>query len=257
MGFIQELADIISKLNFFQIVYEYEQGLYFRNGIVKQKRIRRTAAELEEIVQEEEALMEKMGGSREFTRPFRRPKLPEGYMRSFWTGKPLHPKRFQKGKVLRPGLYFHIPVIDDIRKDYSQEKVLNLGNINIPTNEDKSRVVLLSCNIRYQLENFYKAYTAVYCYETSLKDYALAMLAKQSRGKRYDDWKNPQVIKQVEEEMACELREVVTEKWGLSIHRVYITDNADSNVQRVLHEGPPLVVNSTVPEDSGGILRSS
>jgi hypothetical protein len=242
MGFIQELADLIGKLNFFQIVYEYEQGLYFRNGVVKPKRIRWNGSELEDIIRAEEELVDSMGGKKEFLKPFKRQHLPEGYRRSFWTGRPLHPKRFRKGKVLRPGLYFHIPVVDDIRKDYSQEKVLNLGNINVPTNEEKSKVVLLSCNIRYQLDNFYKAYTSVFCYETSLKDYTLAILAKQSRGKKYDDWKNPAVIQQVESAIAEELRELVTEKWGLTIHSVYITDNADSNVQRVLHEGPPLVV---------------
>lgn len=30
MGFIQEMADLIRKLKFYQIVYEYQQGLYLR-----------------------------------------------------------------------------------------------------------------------------------------------------------------------------------------------------------------------------------
>lgn len=30
MGFIQEMADLVSNLKFYQIVYQYQQGLYLR-----------------------------------------------------------------------------------------------------------------------------------------------------------------------------------------------------------------------------------
>ena len=39
MGWIQEFADLFGKLAFYKIVHEYEQGLYFRAGRVRERRL--------------------------------------------------------------------------------------------------------------------------------------------------------------------------------------------------------------------------
>lgn len=253
---IQELAELFGKLKFFDIVHEYQQGLYFRSGRVKPKMLRRSRSELAEIITEEEKVYEALGGKKAFA-PFRRPVLPEGYRRSFVTGMPLHPKRYERSKVLRPGIYFNIPVLDSLVIECRQEKVINLGDICVPTTDADSKVVNVSCNIRYELLDFYKAYTAVHDYEKSLKDYTLSILAKHSRGRMYEDWKKPQTVEELEKRVLHEMRKVVTGKWGLAIHSIYVTDNAGCNLQRILHEGPPLVVNGTSQsEDGGGTTRA-
>lgn len=241
MGLIQELADLIGNLKFYEIVFEYQQGLYFHCGNAVEKRRKKITLEEQAKFKSEESKLLQQMGYLPFL-PFRRPALPESYVQSKLTGLPLHRNRFSK--VLQPGFYFHLPIIEEIVKDYKQEKVLNLGNITVPTVNGDDKSILVSCNLRYELMDFYKAYTSVHDYEASLKDHTLSILAKHSRGKKYKEWQDPQVISQLEEEVLNELSELVTEKWGLKIHRVYITDNVPCYVQRLAHEGHSAVQNS-------------
>lgn len=240
MGFIKEIFDEIRKLSFFAIVYEYEQGLYFRKGIVIDKRIKWRGEELENIIKEEKKVIADNVGYLALIRSHffgkKKPVFPEGYKRSI-IGLPKHPKRFKKKKVLEAGFYFNIPIIDEIVTRYQQEKVLNLGNISVPTTDEDSKNVTVSCNIRYELLDLYRAYTAVYDYEATLKDYTIAMLAKHSRGKKYDEWKNPNTVEKLEEIIREDLKKRATDKWGLKIHEVYITDNVSCVIQRLMHEG--------------------
>lgn len=241
MGWIQELADLFGKLSFFDIVYEYQQGLLFNKGICQDVFIRRSKKELEEIVAEERKVIHDSGGYIDLVFRRKKPIFPEGYRRNNITGLPRHQKRFKTDKVLRPGLYFHLPIVEDIKIYSKQEKVLSLENISVPTTEADSRAVVISCNIRYELLNFYKAFTAVHDYERSLRDYTLAILAKFSRGKTYEDWKKPETIEKLEDDVLRDVRKLVTDKWGLTVHKIYITDNVACTIQKVLYEGKPLL----------------
>ncbi|MBI4140078.1 hypothetical protein HY483_03905 [Candidatus Woesearchaeota archaeon] len=248
MGWIQELADLVGSLNFLSIVHEYEQGLKYSNGSVVDVRIRRTVKELEDIVVQEKDVVKQFSNNyfsffgSSILLPFKRPSLPKGYRISFLTGRPAHFKRYERDKILRCGLYFHWPIFEDIVTDHKQEKVLNLQYITVPTIESSpdSKEVTISCNIRYELMDFYKAYNEVYDYEASLRDHTLSILAVYSRGKNYDFWKAPKSIEILEDEVLKELRKIVTEKWGLKVHKVYITDVVKGTVQRHLHEGPSI-----------------
>ena len=249
MGLIQEFIDLLKTFRFYDIVHEYEQGLYFRNGKSINKRLRLSGEKLESIVEEEKKLIQENGGMLKLMFPHlfsgKKPNLPEGYSRSWITGLPRHPDRKKKQKVLMAGIYFNIPVLDEIIIDYAQEKVLNLGNITVPTIDEDSKSVIVSCNVRYQLMDFYRAYTAVHDYETSLKDYTISILAKHSRGKKYEEWKDSKVIEKLQDEVRDEVREIVTAKWGLKIHNIYITDNVSSAFERIAYEGNPLPMSST------------
>lgn len=257
MGAIREFIDFVGKLKFYEIVYSYQQGLYWRNG--KPLEIRRrniSKKERENAWSKEKALIEKMGteavpekwrgkrwlcvamGYAQFL-PFARPELPDGFVQSFWTGLPLHESRFSK--ILDPGLYLHVPILDDIVTASIQERVLNLGNINVLTSDTNSPVPMsISCNLRYKLLDFYKAYTAVHDYEASLKDHTLSILAKYSRGRTMADWQDSKKINELEEEVVKELRSVVTDSWGLKILKIYITDNVPSNTNRIVLDGHPI-----------------
>ena len=248
MTWVQDIFEYFDKFRFWEIVNEYQQGLHFRKGVVMKRRIKYHGPELDEIVADEKKTMNENGGRRKYLMPFSRPEVPEGYKRSFWTGLLKHPKRSEKDKRLRAGLYFYIPFLDDIVATDVQERVIDLQNLSVPTAEKgaRSRVMCVSCAMRYEIQNYYKAHTKVHDYEQTLQDYTLAELAKQSRNWEYDDWKDPDVIKEIESGVVKSLRQTATKKWGLKIHTFYITDHVSAEVKRLLHEG----VSSQVAEAS-------
>jgi len=238
MGWIQELRDLIKEFSFYEIVYEYQQGLFFRAGkAIEVRRRKFKENELERIVAEEKQAINLITGNKRLKKllyyiPFARPKLPEKYKRSFWTGKPLHPARFSK--ILDPGLYFFLPIVEEIVKDSQQEQVLNLESISVPTTDD--RIITVSANIRFYVHDYFKAYTAVHDFRKSLKDHSLSILSECSIGKAYDDWKKPEFIKSLSGMVETELRKIVTRNWGISIQQVYITDHAESRYIKHVHE---------------------
>lgn len=238
MGWIQEIADLFGKLAFYKIVHEYEQGLYFRAGRVQERRLPKRALkpkDLEKILDGEKTTYKTAGGFLGFL-PFRRPALPKGYRRDWVAGRPLHPDRYSK--VLQPRLYFHIPLIDDIVTDSNQEAVLNCPFATVPTIDPETSTIAISCNIRYEVSNFYLAYTAVHDYKLSLRDHALSILALKSMGKTIEQWKDPAEIRKLGEAVEQELRKIVTEKWGIKIHQVYITDVVPAKAYKILDGGP-------------------
>ncbi len=119
--------------------------------------------------------------------PFvKKPNLPEDYRRSRWNGMPLYKDRYDR--VARKGIYLIIPFYEALIKESMQERVLNLGSISVPTTDEKSQTMFLSCNIRYKIKDLYKACMEVHDYEESLKDHTLSILAKHSRGKTFKQW---------------------------------------------------------------------
>jgi hypothetical protein len=237
MGLIQELVDLVSKLTFVDIVHEYEQGLYFRNGVVIEKATKGLkAGDLAQIKAEEKKIQSEIGRIRNLF-SLQSSNLPEGF-RKTWTGRVLHPHRFSK--VLKPGVYFHLPIIEHIITDYKQERVLNLGYISVLTKdpEPECKAVIISCNIRYEVMDLYRAYTAVYDYKASLTYHSMSIMALKSLGKKYDDWKDPVTINTLEKQVIEELRKIVTEKWGLKIHQIYITDVTNANIVKFVGEVP-------------------
>lgn len=235
MGWVQEIVDLFGKLSFYTIVHEWEQGLYIRRGRVIEKTIKRDRGELEEIVQGERRVADENGGRLGLFFDRKKP-LPEGYGRGVLTGQPVDSKRYEKQKVLMPGFYWNIPILDDIIVRPQQEIVLNLGNVAVPTVDEENTEVNVSCNIRYELWDLEKAFVAVHDYEQSLRDHALSILAKSSRGRTYEQWKTSSVVEELEEQVKKDLEPVVTEEWGLKIYKVYVTSNVRCNVQSVFLE---------------------
>jgi len=251
MGVVREFVDLVGKLNFYQIVTECQQGLYFRCGKAIPKRRHLCEQEKKNAFKKENGLIEDMGRLKFL--PFRRPKLPEEFTRSWVSGLPLHNSR--SSKLLDHGLYFHIPIIDNIVIDSNQERILNLGSINILTTDGAPIPINVSCNLRYRIVDFYRAYTAVNDYEHSLKDHTLSILAEDSRGRTLKEWTEPQTIKDIENKVENDLRELVTEKWGLELLKVYITDNVPSQTSRLVLDGQPInlthkadITSNTPPE---------
>lgn len=241
MGWVQEIADLVNKLGFCETVYEYEQGLrYGYRGVALKTKVKWPKKKLEEIAAEEKKLTKELGGYLLLVLRLKNPEMPDGYRRSRISGLPKSKMRDKKDIVLVAGTYFYWPIWEHVVKRSQQETVLNLGNITILTTDGKN--ITLSCNIRYKLLDIYRAYTAVHDYEVSLKDHTLSIVSLYARGKRFDDWENPKTTGDMESAVVKELRKVVTEKWGVEIIRLYITDVAQTYLQRVLYEGPPLAM---------------
>jgi hypothetical protein len=238
MGWVQEILDLFKQLQFCDIVYEYEQGLFYgRKGYAIPRKVRRTPKELEKIVAEEERVTEELGGRTKLMLRLKNPEMPEGYGRQRILGLPRSEERNEQDRILRPGLYFFWPIAQQIIKRSQQETVLNLGNITVLTSDFKN--LTLSCNVRYRLEDLYKAFTAVHDYEVSLKDHTLSILALHARGNDFKYWTDAANIGDVEKKTTEELEKVVKKKWGLDIVRLYITDVAQTYLQRILYEGQP------------------
>jgi hypothetical protein len=249
-SWVTDIFDIIEKkFKFWEEVFEYHHALKFRLGRAVASKAYLKKEELEEVVKKEKALIQESGGYSKFVLPFKNPKIPGEYRRSFFSGLPKHPDRFEV-RGLRPGLYLFVPFFESIFLDFKQERILNLGNISVPTTDEVSKTKTISCNLRYEIDDYYKAYTRIHDYELSLKSHTLSVLAKYSRGKTDKQWKDPNVIEELETKTLEELADIAKSRWGLKIFDIYITDNVDSSFQRVFYEGTPLTPSDTVPQTS-------
>lgn len=97
--------------------------------------------------------------------------------------------------------------------------------------------LLVSCNLIYNVMDFYRAYNNVDDYQKSLGTHTLSILARQARRMCCFDWLNPHKIEGLERNVVEEVRKKATGDWGLKIQGAYITENVPHNVQRLFHEG--------------------
>ena len=118
--------------------------------------------------------------------------------------------------------------------------------------DPETKAVIISCNLRYEVMDLYRAYTAVYDYEASLRYHTLSIVAMKSLGRSYNEWKMPETISTLERHVIEELRKIVTEKWGLRIHQIYITDVTDAKIYKLVgaEQGQGGVMPVSIPPTS-------
>jgi len=158
--------------------------------------------------------------------------------------------------------------IDAVKRRVSHElhiDVMDIKEITFQTTEDdpkESKTMMLSYNVRYKLINIYKAYMSVKDYETTVEDQALSMGKRSIRrmirkvikndvenggkdtikyGMSFADCINPEKEEELERKIEKELRKVATEKWGIEIIDVYITDLAECRISKLAHSEHPSV----------------
>lgn len=240
MGEIKDLVDILKHfLTYFDTVYEYQQGLFIRGGVVRERKLRKiNPDDLKRIEQNEKSITALMGPWRFL--PFIRyltnvkTELPDDYRLSFYTGLPLHQNRFSK--ILQPGMYFFFRLTDEITKASTQEQKLNLGGISVLTTDDPPVSLTVSCNMSYLLKDLYKAYIKVEDYDESLEYHTLSFLPKYCRGKQLKDWANQDIVDKVECDVYAEVSKRA-EEWGLDILDLHITDSVPSQTIRISQDG--------------------
>lgn len=280
MGVVQDIIDFFKTFKFSNTVYEYEQGLFLRKGATIETRLKRLKPELEKKCETEEEKELKRIGKESFLYivtdfpadwaaylsccfPLTKPKFSDGFIRSFYSGLPLYKERFSK--ILQQGWYWYTPIVDEIIKASTQEDVMDIKEITFQTTEDNpndSKTMILSYNVRYKLMNIYKAYMAVKDYETTLEDQALSMGKRSIRrmirkvikndaenggkdtvkyGMSFADCTTPDKEEELERKIEKELRKIATEKWGVEILDVYITDLAECRISKLAHSEHPSV----------------
>lgn len=263
MGFVSELATLMDRYRFWETVYEYQQGLMYRFGTVIEKRIRHSKEYFGDIKNKENQAYSESGGlvgCLPFMRylPIKKFKLPENYRSDFITGYPRHNDRFKKEKILKPGLYFFVPLFYEVVTDSIQDKVLDLANIGVISNGYHSKNgqhkaesvqdigadngnpeenILVSCNLVYNVMDINRAYNNVDDYKSSLGTHALSLLARHARKMSQSDWRNNDKILDLEKVVLEDLRKTATERWGLKIQGLFITENLPHDVKRLFHEG--------------------
>jgi regulator of protease activity HflC (stomatin/prohibitin superfamily) len=240
MSFVQEFWDIVSKLTFFKIVNEYERGVMFRNGSAIELRKRIGKDEQKRIREEEGVYRQTKRTLLEVIKDVEKP-LPKEWHKGIITGKPRHPRRYEKSKELNAGLYFFLPVLYRVETLPTKSVVLDLRNISIPTTDPdpEKSIILASCNIQYKIVDVYKAYAQVHNYENSYKINALSVLTKFTRGKEFEFWKDKDKIEDLEKVVREEMNKMPKDKWGISTEKFVITDTVPHKIVRYFHENIP------------------
>ena len=260
MGEIKDLIELtIGRLKFCDIVFEYQQGLKLSFGrVVERRKKNLPSEELEKIVEKEKEILPHKWSYLKYL-PFCRPKLPPDFRRSGYTGLPVHKDRYSK--ILQEGLYFYSPIFQDVVKESKQEQVVNLGNITVQTNEENyhdSKSMMLSCNARIQVVDLYKLYTAVHDYEESFEFQTLSTFARLVRGMSFKELISKETLDSLEGQVKETVDDIVTERWGLEIHEITITDYTVCNAVRISHDGQPVNINhkNNFPQltNTGGVF---
>jgi len=240
MGIVQDIIDFFKTFKFSSTVYEYEQGLFLRKGATIETRLKRLKPDLEKKCETEERKEFERIGKQSFLHIVT--DLPQAW-----------------------AAYWYIPIVDEIIKASTQEDVMDIKEITFQTTEDdpkESKTMMLSYNVRYKLINIYKAYMSVKDYETTVEDQALSMGKRSIRrmirkvikndvenggkdtikyGMSFADCINPEKEEELERKIEKELRKVATEKWGIEIIDVYITDLAECRISKLAHSEHPSV----------------
>lgn len=243
MGFVTEIVDLLKKFKLAKTVYEYQQGLYIVAGKARKLAVRHSSEELAEFSRLEQELIESCDGPSAFL--FSRPEIPEDYHYSWVNGLPVHNKRTERSRILHQGIYLVLPGLCEIITIPAKMKSLDLGSITVPSADDPPIPLSISCNLRYRVVDGYKAYKEVDDYEESLKIETLSQLSDSCFGRRYNEWNKIETRTEVQNDVAKNLRDLVTDQWGLEIFKVTITDVAPTTTNRIVYTGQPIPVTLT------------
>ena len=240
MGAVKELIDLIkSTLNFCTIVYEWEKGLFIDRGVVIPKRVRLFGEKLEEIVKEEEPIISEHGGRWKLfcdAISGKKHQFPEGY-RTNWLGLPKHKDRYEKSKNLNAGIYIHFPLVQEVVTANIQEDLADLREVGVLTTDDKPVAMQISPNIRFEILNFYKLYTRVKEYKKAMGIHTLSTLARCCRGTKFMQWTDDKFISELEKGVLKQVREIMTEDWGLKISEIRLTHTVPATYQNIVYKG--------------------
>lgn len=146
-------------------------------------------------------------------------------------------------KTLGPGLYFCLPVVDEIQKLDVTTQVINLPNQSVTTKDD--RTLAVSGAVEYSIDDPQKALLQVQNFDASLQNLSMGIIGDFIKQRTY-----AQCIKLdgLEATVIEGIRERASE-WGLRVTRFWVTDMAQHRVYRLMTQDTPGAI---LPEETVG-----
>ena len=145
-------------------------------------------------------------------------------------------------RSLEPGMYFCLPVIDEIQKLDVTPQVINLPNQSITTKD--GRILAISGTVEYSICESRKALLEVQNFDASLQNLSMGVVANYVKSQLYEDCIE---LNGFEENVIAEIRDKAHE-WGLGVTRFWVTDLAQHKVYRLMTQDTPSAI---VPEEPG------
>jgi len=141
----------------------------------------------------------------------------------------------RKGKIVReagPGWVWIWPPIDELVSLVVVAQIRDIRAQSVTTSDDKC--LAISGAVSYKICNATKAAFRVNNFDDSLETLCLGILAHYVNQRKYADCRK---VAGIVEEIKLGIREKATDKWGVQILDVWITDIAIHKVIRVLGDG--------------------
>ena len=133
-------------------------------------------------------------------------------------------------KTLGPGWHWLIPLLHDVETVFVRPRVLDIGNLSLPTLDGK--VMAVSGNIEYEIIDTRKALLRVYDRRSSLEGAArgiishVIMSTNLSDGTRHDELVR-QILEPLKKKANC---------WGIRVRQFWFTELVPHRVLRLLRD---------------------
>jgi regulator of protease activity HflC (stomatin/prohibitin superfamily) len=133
-------------------------------------------------------------------------------------------------KTLRPGWHWMIPLLHDIEKVYIRSRVLDIGNLSLPTLDGKTMAV--SGNVEYEITNTRKALLQVYDRNNSLEGAARGIISHVIMSCDFSDGiGHEQLVDDISKRLSAKAK-----KWGIRVKQFWFTELVPHRVLRLLQD---------------------
>jgi regulator of protease activity HflC (stomatin/prohibitin superfamily) len=133
-------------------------------------------------------------------------------------------------KTLHTGWHWMIPLLHDIEKVYIRARVLDIGNLSLPTLDGK--VMAVSGNVEYEITDTRKALLQVYDRKNSLEGAARGIISQVIMSCDFSDGiGHEQLVCKITGRLAQKAR-----KWGIRVKQFWFTELVPHRVLRLLQD---------------------
>jgi regulator of protease activity HflC (stomatin/prohibitin superfamily) len=139
-------------------------------------------------------------------------------------------------RTLEPGLYFCLPIIDEIQKLDVTPQVINLPNQSITTKDGKTLAV--SGAIEYSISDPQKALLEVQNFDASLQNLSMGIIGQYIKQRTYEECIK---LDGLEHQVIEGIRNRAID-WGLKVTKFWVTDLAQHHVYRLMTQDTPVKV---------------
>ena len=141
---------------------------------------------------------------------------------------------FRRGRytrTLKAGWHWLLPVVDTVEPVYIRSRVLDIGQMSLPTHDGK--VIAVSGNIEYEIVDTRRAILQVYERRNSLEGAARGIISHIIMNTDFGNGLNHE---QLRNEVTEALREKA-QRWGIHVEQFWFTELVSHRVFRLLQGG--------------------